>query len=715
MKSICSLRAVLYVIVRLIALMAVTGISGLSFAAQKHALLVGVSNYLALPERLQLRGPSNDVILMHSVLKQYGFNDKDIHVLADGVDGASLPTRQAILDELKQLAGRTSEGDFVYLHFAGHGSQQPSKPGKQPPEPDGLDEIFLPSDIGKWDGGKGEVRNAIVDSELGTYISAIRSRGAFVWAVFDACHSGSMTRGVQADEVRYRQVRPQDLGITENTLAGVQSEVVRTRGAPQAKGGALGEIKGNGGGFVAFYAAQSTETTPEEPLPVNQPDRKPHGTFTYTLAETLVNMPNISYRQAGQQILNRYGARLRHSPTPMFEGSALDAPIFGTKPTEYKPQWKLQKVGQDIKIPAGQLHQIGEGAIFLIVPSPVSADTEGLGYVQAANTKVMETALTPVAYNNKPVLVPEVIPLGSFARLIAPRLMLELTVSRPGGDKSSSKVKLLRAIDLLANNKMDGIKINWVNAGQSAGVRLAIHGERLRLLLADEENSGANGLQPIRSLELTGSPEKIAEELHSNLQRIAKASNLMRLAAEINTGSAAKQLQVTLLHQAAGTGKKTEAPPGVQPFMKAGDKIFLALRNSHSRALDVTVLFIDSDYGISAMYPPAPGDANRIEAGGKLDGDDQIVIELNDSTLGKESLLVIAVEAEPQTPMADFSFLQQPALIHRGGGVETEEQGSLWGMFEQAAYGERMRGGNKPQVATIRKTAMHLFSWRTIR
>ena len=49
---------------------------------------------------------------------------------------------------LADLAGKVQRDDFVYLHLSGHGAQQPQ--AKTGNETDGLDEIFLPNDIGKW-------------------------------------------------------------------------------------------------------------------------------------------------------------------------------------------------------------------------------------------------------------------------------------------------------------------------------------------------------------------------------------------------------------------------------------------------------------------------------------------------------------------------------------------------------------------------------------
>ena len=136
-------------------------------AAERYALLVGVSEYPGLSERFQLPGSRNDVILYQRVLKERGFKSENVTVLADGIPGAQPPTRAAIVGQFASLAKKAAKGDYVFMLFAGHGSQQPARDlGPNNPEPDGLDETFLPRDIGKWDAPNATVKNAIVDDEF---------------------------------------------------------------------------------------------------------------------------------------------------------------------------------------------------------------------------------------------------------------------------------------------------------------------------------------------------------------------------------------------------------------------------------------------------------------------------------------------------------------------------------------------------------------------
>ena len=61
------------------------------------------------------------------------------------------------------------------------------------------------------------------------------------------------------------------------------------------------DVGAGDGSFVAFFAAQTNEVTPEKRLPKGKPDREPHGVFTYTLFETVAEHPGATYGQIGRR------------------------------------------------------------------------------------------------------------------------------------------------------------------------------------------------------------------------------------------------------------------------------------------------------------------------------------------------------------------------------------------------------------------------------
>ena len=691
---------------------AVLGVALIPFAvAENHALLIGVSNYPSLDKSLQLEGPANDVQLMRDLLKTTGFAESHIRVLADGVAGAAAqPTRAAILGELDGLADAAKKGDFVYLQFGGHGTQQPSRPGKVPVEADGLDELFLPRDVGQWDGDVGSVKNALVDEELGRAISAIRAKGAFVWAVFDSCHSGNVTRGgAVRDGVRERKASPQALGVPQQALDAARAGSLKTRGgAASGEGGALksGAAQDGMGGFVYFYAAQSNETAPEMRLPDGAADRKPYGVFTFFLAQVIAANPGISYRQAGERVLQLYAARNTRNPTPLFEGSGLDAPLFGQQPGDSIRQWKLGAKNGAFEIAAGALQQFGEGALFAVFPNAAAKAGEAIGTLVASKVEVTRSTLTAQAGDGKPALKAESLPRDATVRLVDPALKLSLRVALP---VDAQRGNIAKVLDKLKAAPAPGLAIEWVAAGESADLRLAVADHRLWLLPPDSAWI-KTGAAKTPSIALDKSPEELQQTIAANLQKVAKVSNLSRLSGQMLSGRLATKLDLSVEVVRSATGKKEEIAGGTIPTLAAGDKLRFVIRNNHSQPIDVTLLGVDSLYGIAALYP-LPSEVNRLNPRDVLTipAANEAPIELDGQTEGQESIVLIAVEAKPSSPTSDLRFLEQEGVLRERGGASGGS--TIESLFADARDGgQRSRGAMRG--AAIDSTTMRVFSYR---
>lgn len=689
------------------------GMLSFTASAANHALLVGVSSYPSLSPQLQLNGPKNDVELMRGLLQRRGFSAANIRVLADGVkDAHGDPTRALIMNELKAIISKAQKGDFVLLFFAGHGSQQPAKDlGPNNPEPDGLDEIFLPRDIGKWDGGAQSVQNAIVDDELGAIVTAMRNKGAFVWAIFDTCHSGTITRGIDDDGVRYRDAKPADLGISDAQLAQAAKAGaalgVRTRGGPEAAAPMTSLQNSNvapgAGGFVAFYAAQSWERAPEQPQPTNlsagDPNKRSHGVLTYSLAEVIAMNPAMTYRQAGEQILHRYRSQVRGNPTPLFEGDgvSLDATLFGTKPLPQVMQWKIEKADNALKVSAGLLHRFADGAIFSIVANPGDPDKATLAFLQATKVELLQSIVVPLAREGKASLDAGKLPPEAYARLVHPNASLALRVSLPAPVKSGPEAAATAVLEKLAREKIDGMAVTWIPAREAGEVRLALRDGQLWFLPASGDIVlKGEGKSP--SIDLAGKTDAQVRELAiDTLRKMARAINLIKLAAM--TGSTAVAQGVDIKMNFARGGKPGDIAPSTVSQLLDGDKLSVTVRNKMNQAVDVNMLFVDSRYGITHLG------AERFEANGQRSK--ELGTVNTGTTSGRESVLVILSEARPGMPQADFGFLGQPTLAAtRGGGADNVRD-----LLEAAGFQpERTRGLTQP-AAALSTTAFRLFSW----
>ena len=322
--------------------------------------------------------------------------------------------------------------DFVYLHLSGHGAQQPqSKVGN---ETDGLDEIFLPKDIDKWVNRDKGVPNALIDDEIGAALDAIRDKGAFIWAVFDCCHSGTATRGAEADESE-RKVEAGDSRHSrsrDGASAQAASRAIDDGGqrVPAFKLTPTGAEPITRGKLVAFYAAQTIETTPEMPLPKGNPDAERFGLFTFTIFSKLAENPNVTYRQLGQAVLQQYSADSRTRPTPLFEGE-LDARVFGTEKTDAIMQWPIVVKNDAATVGGGLLHRLTQGTKLAILPSALSEISDAVGYLEVQSAKNLESRVKPVEFGGKPALNLADIPANSYARVAELAVDYKLAVARP--------------------------------------------------------------------------------------------------------------------------------------------------------------------------------------------------------------------------------------------------------------------------------------------
>src|SRR4051794_7913482 len=83
-----------------------------------------------------------------------------------------------------------------------------------------------------------------------------------------------------------------------------------------------------------------------------------------------------------------------------------------------------------------------------------------------------------------------------------------------------------------------------------------------------------------------------------------------------------------------------------------GDPLEFRLRNTSKTPLDITVLFVGSDYSITPIFPLG-GQVNRVEPGGEA----VVKGKVNEKSFGQERVIVIAVEGQPQSLVEDFSYL----------------------------------------------------------
>lgn len=411
----------------------------------------------------------------------------------------------------------------------------------------------------------------------------------------------------------------------------------------------------------------------------------------------------MTYRQAAEQILHRYRSMLGTQPTPLFEGSGLDAPVFNTKLAPQLLQWKIERTDKGLFIPAGSLHRLGNGAILSVVANPADPDQAVIGFLRASNVELLQSAVTPLARNGKPAPKPEKLPEQAYARLVHPNTSLVVRVSLPAPSKQSSPAELQarQAIERLSKRKLDGVAATWVPANQRGDVRLAILDGHLWFLPPTAEIV-EKGQHKTISIDLAGkSPEQVSQLAIETLRSVARAVNLLRLASMTATTAAAQGVELRMSYERQG--KSFAFSPSRVPALRKGDKLTLAVHNKLDVPADLNVLFVDNRYGIEHMA------LERFEPGGRRSF--EIGTVDTEATSGRESLVAIVTEAQEGEAPADFRFLKQPTLPKTRGAGSPD----LISLFEAAGFGPQKTRSVDSPASALSTTALRLFSWDAVR
>ncbi len=691
-----------------------TMIAAPAVAGENYALIVTASDYPNLDQKYWLKGPKNDGALVRDYLVNAApvkFAPQNVTLLGSG-DGLELATHQAILDQLAKVAAEAKAGDFVYLQFSGHGSQQPAVIDKD--EADGRDEIFLAADTMMAPKDNPTfMPNVLTDGEMADALKAIRKTGAFVWLVFDSCHSGTMTRGAPDDgDLVMREIKPEDLGIAESAFPTPDAAVEDSNERAVPLSADVYEDDASApemGGLVAFFAAQSTETTPEKGYEVAQPDgttiKQNYGVFTYTIFSALAKNPGMTYRQLAQSVLADYAAKNTTKPTPLFEGK-LDAPVFGSADAASAEQWPTVVAGDgSLTISAGQLHGLAKGSKLLLLPNPAATNDQAIGVMEVASADQLRSKLVVSSDETHPAIDAKAVPVGAYVRLAEVNYPFELTVAKP--DPATTDPAQVKAVDLalaaIEADEQKPLKLKVVEAGETADVRLAVLSEEQIAKMGGARGVSPTSLEATPQLWLLPSTGQVslepqsrspamdltassfAEDLSQNLVTIFRATGLSRLS-QANTFGA-KDFKLSFGLQEAG--KSTIEPMAAEetPIIRPGDRLHIDFTNSSGKAVDLNVLYIDHDYGITLICQAHLAVNDRLY---------QPMADIAESDKGSER--IVAVINESGKDLTDLSFLTQRGIVTKTRGPEQE---GLLGMIADLGAGVPTRG---PTALSTRDT-----------
>ena len=609
----------------------VLGLSAPQSMAAQRALLVGVSELVNQPQSLWLQAPRNDVILMRDTLLRQGFHATDISVLADGVAGSPLPEAAQIHEALARLLKVSQSGDFVMLYFSGHGTRMRDS-AKLYQEPDGLAENFLTRESRSIaaTAGSGAVTlgSGIRDVEFDGWVKAFLAKNIFVWSVFDTCSAASMTRGVDRgdtasvanDEVRFRGISVSQLVPSDTPLAKSVPVPKTQEAVPKAR-------------YVAFFASESHQITPELRLPRKAREARPYGLLTWAIAEAFNRKPE-TWRDLYHGVLDVYPPVIdelerrfpnREMPSPVAEGS-LDVKLFSNQELSVstRPAWPAVRVGSVLTVKNGLLDGLEAQQSVRVL----AVHTNGTRLAAIARLKTVELSTARLD-------VPSSLAVLSAAHswVIAPLsepTAVSLKVRSDGTLPFGLSLFYPASVTRVSDSPFD-VQIS----------KLAPTGYRLEVM-----QNNLTGAAPSSTNTISE-----AGALQQRLRDIAQwnwLAHIANIAPKIEWEGFSVILEISEFGRVVRS-ERLQAASAYKP-LRANEQAHLLVRNASGQSVDLLIAELDDRGILHTVYPESSRESNRFERGTRqAPAVKRFPISANSVKSGGQ-VVVIAGLAQPQSP-----------------------------------------------------------------
>ncbi len=631
----------------------------------KRAVLVGCTTYDKNLTR-SLKGAANDVGLLAETLKRhYQFDEANLVRLVEGLGDARRPTRKNIVVAIERLIAESNPHDYALIYLAGHGSQQPDlNPSDDDPEPDGMDELFLPADIGVWTSETKGVENAIIDDEIRAWINRLLAKDVSVVLIVDACHSGSSARGDLGSDTP-REIVPRDLKVPEST--GLTSSA---RGATPS--GVLSPTESPmdrlaTGNWVALYAAQSYEQAWERDVPETSTlkgdkSAKPvrRGVFTHQLCSAIEQASRTpSYAQLIQQVRGNLIAEGWRLATPGIEGTIANRLLFDER-RDHQRSYLLERVDRKWKIDGGSLHGLTAGSRLAVFDPSDSGQKKQRAVIEVVQAGIASSQVEPAPDSEGKTVRFEDLRSGDICvpvllNLDQVRLKIGIDPLLPA-DEARTIQNRLDALTRSPASTLRSVECSdaqWIISPlDSNHWFLQPRAEALVVARGNDQREGGTGLKLSR----------IEDEFATQLTRASRTQSLLQLAQQMSwsdNSSLASEITLEVLRTPRDTPNATPETldrSHLKPLQE-GDRLSFRVHNGSKDPTDVTLLFIDSELQIHALFPRTFAADNRIPAGKDFKS---AASRVTADTTGREQILLIAVKANARTRIpTSFAFLAE--------------------------------------------------------
>jgi serine protease inhibitor len=577
-----------------------------------YALLIGINYYY--PNRLSdgstykdLQGAVGDVLATRAFLQTMRqVPDDHILQLTSTTDEEAgepveppeqLPTYANIIQKFQELGNLAPAGSHVYIHYSGHGGRARTIYPKLKGGPQGIDEGLVPVDIGQTNG------QYVRDIELGKLLKDLVNKGLIVTVVLDSCHSGGATRGEAAvrglDTIDDTPRPVSNLAGTPEELAenwgGLTSE--NTRGL---NSGWLPESRD----YVLLAACRPNEFAYEYAFDAETKQRR--GALTYWLLDSLQQQTSgLTYKDLHDRLNGKIRTQFAQQ-TPMLMGEG-DRLVFGSDRADIQysiPVLTVDTVKNIVKLEAGQSMGLRLGAEFAIYPN----GTRDFSKVddRLAIVKIDDLGSTTSQGALEAVFGQRAVDTGDLAILIAASTNLVKKVQLLPQQVFADETEGLQAVQALLGTNP---RLTLVESGTPSHYTVAVNANG-EFEICDQAGVVISNLRPAVRVKEPEAARKVVDRL-VHLATYHAAEELDNF--DKNSPMFGK-LQVSWLGTLSNYDPADPIPEIFEPFndpgnpiVQAGEWIFLKIQNDFSRAVNVAVLDLQSDWAIKQIEPADPG------------------------------------------------------------------------------------------------------------
>lgn len=600
-----------------------------------YALLVGINRYasVTVPD---LCGCVNDVEAMAALLhNQYGVPLANIAMLTNeqathAAIASAFETHLTAPARTWHQAGAQGEEPALLFYFSGHGSRAPATTRETASS---LDETLVPHDS--------RTNNVydIKDWELKDWLNGVTPYTENVTVILDCCHSGSGTR------------------LTEKRTTAIRGCEDDRRPQPPHT------VTNRSGNWVTLSACRNDQKAHEASIG----NSALRGVFTYWLLETLAQMsPHrpLTYRELYEQLVYRV-SKSQPDQMPQCDGNRDRIWLAGVHAAQGRWLSLLPPRDGLFWINAGQMHGLVAGTQLKVYPPAASVPDDvspsPIAILEIDTVEAVQCGCLRVDAH------PDVeIPAG--ARVIVDWESAALQRSR------LALVELNEGLSKIIRERLLQSDCNpWLSAvlaEEACALRLVQTGEYLELQNREGQIIQRYALRTLNPFRGGWGKPSYYDPIVKDLLHIVQYEKLGALqnlgSTELAEAIELRAEQIAVPMRGAATAGAINLPLEAQKtvVLPEGAALVLTIKNCHTVPLYLTVLRLDTDFGVTQLWPAVAGlnealaPAQKIILGRPADGAEQIILRLPAGVASRNETFKIFASLDE----TDFAYFYQSKL-----------------------------------------------------